>query len=103
MTDQPKGSFRKAKPNKMFPVEIRYLIRFYVAAKGEQLPACAACNKKRRARWTMLCPFVAKEFGAFTLTDLGEFLPLTLVCSDHPIGPTQAIVEALAGYTEENL
>lgn len=91
----PKGEFRQAKPHPMFPPEIAALIRFYVAAKGEKFEPCPACGKKTRGRWTMLCPFEVKGMGAFALTDLGEFPPLAIVCSDHPITPTKPILEAL--------
>ena len=94
-TTVAKGEFRQAKPNHMFPPELTALIRFYVAAKGEKLDPCPGCGKKSRGRWTMLCPFTAKDMGQFAMTDLGEFAPLTLVCSDHPVAPTEAIQAAL--------
>jgi hypothetical protein len=92
---EPKGQFRQAKPNPQFPPEITYLLRFYVAAKGEKLPPCPVCNKKTRGRWTMLCPFRAFTMGTFKVEPAGEFAPLTLVCSDHFINPAQPIMEAL--------
>jgi hypothetical protein len=91
----PAGEFRQPKPSKAWPEEVRSLIRFYVAAKGERLDPCPACGAKKRGRWTMLCPFASHGFGVTTLKKLGEHAPLTLVCSDHPISPTEAIRAAL--------
>ncbi len=93
--EPPRGEFRQAKPSNSWPEEIRYLLRFYVAAKGEKLPPCPVCQSRKRGRWTMLCPFSAKTFGPFTLIEGGEHAPLTLVCSEHPISPTAAIMKAL--------
>lgn len=95
VADLPRGRFRPAKDHPMFPPEFTALIRFYVAAKGEKLDPCPACGSRRRGRWTMLCPFTAHTFGAFALREAGEFPPLTLICSDHPMSPTDAIKAAL--------
>jgi hypothetical protein len=89
------GDWRQMKPNDLFPEEVRALIRGYVAAKGEKLDPCPVCGSKRRGRWTMLCPFQAHTFGLATVQPAGEFAPLTLVCNEHPIGPTEAIAQAL--------
>lgn len=91
----PKGAFRECKPNPMWPEQVRYLIRFYVAAKGEKLDPCPVCGSRKRGRWTMLCPFRAFTLGQFAMQPGGTFEPLTLVCSDHPINPTDAIMQAL--------
>jgi hypothetical protein len=100
----PRGDWRQMKPNPQWPDEIRYLIRGYVAAKGEKLPPCPVCGSKKRGRWTMLCPFRAYTFSTFVVKPATTaedpltpivFAPLTLVCSDHPINPTDPIMEAL--------
>lgn len=95
MPTKAMGDFRQCKPNPLWPDEIRYLIRFYVAAKGERLDPCPVCGKRKRGRWTMLCPFQAFTMGQFAAQPAGEFAPLTLVCSDHPISPTHPIQNAL--------
>jgi hypothetical protein len=84
----------EAKPNKMWPEQVRVLILFYVKAKGEKLAPCPVCGNKRAGRWAMLCPFESFTLGTFAATKFGEHAPLTLVCSDHPIKPTDAIMGA---------
>jgi hypothetical protein len=102
-----KGYYCQVKPNRLWPEEIRALIRGYVAAKGEKLPPCPACGTRRRGRWTMLSPFRAYTLGQFAVQEAGTFEPLTLVCSEHPIMATKAILEALdvrtppAGFSGE--
>lgn len=88
--------WRQPKPNKMWPEEVRALIRFYVAAKGEKFAPCPTCGKKRRGRWTMLCPFKSFTLGRFAVQEGGTHDALTLVCSEHPIAPTKPIQDALA-------
>src|ERR1700678_3038416 len=83
--------WRQAEPNKLWPEEVRALIRFYVAAKGEKLTPCPTCGKKTRGRWTMLCPFESFTLGMFQVEKAGTHDALTLVCSDHPIAPTKLI------------
>lgn len=91
--------WRLPKPNPAFPDEITALIRFWVAAKGEKLEPCPVCSKRRRGRWTMLCPFQSFTFGQFAVEKAGEHAPLTLVCSEHPINPTPSLMEAIfPGY-----
>src|SRR5262245_20610419 len=94
---QPQAGFRQPKPNPLFPPEIQALLRFYVAGKGEKLDPCPVCGSKRRGRWTMLCPFEAFTFAQFVVMPAGEYPPLTLVCSEHPVHPTRAILRALMG------
>ena len=91
----PVGEFREVRPNKMWPPQVQYLIRVYIAAKGETLPPCPACGKKRRGRWTMLCPFSSFGFTSFTVVKLKDHAPLELVCGDHPLQPAQAIMDAM--------
>jgi hypothetical protein len=92
--------YRQMKPNKMWPEEIRFLIRGYVAAQKELLPPCPVCGSKKRGRWTMLCPFVAYDIGGvnrFVVTPHEpELAPLTLICGEHGLWPTAAIHAALA-------
>jgi hypothetical protein len=75
--------------------EVRFLMRGYVKAKGEKLPPCPLCGKKSRARWTMLCPFRAHDFGCHEVQKGIVLEPLTLVCSDYLISPTAEICKAL--------
>ena len=91
----PVGRFCRMKPNEAWPPEITYLIRGYLRARGEKLPPCPACGKKTRKRWTMLCPFRAFTLGQFVVEPAGTFEPLTLVCDEHPINPTDEIMKAL--------
>ena len=91
----PYDPWRQMKPNKMWPEEIRLLIRGYVAAPGEKLAPCLVCGSKKRGRWTMLCPFVAHTLQQFTTVPSAELPPLTLVCNDHPLAPAEAIGKAL--------
>jgi hypothetical protein len=93
--ETPKGEFREARPNPQWPEQLRALIRFYVKAQGEKLAPCPVCGSRKPGRWTMLCPFRAYTLGAFKVVEAGTFDPLTLVCSDHPINPTEAIMDAL--------
>jgi hypothetical protein len=98
----PKGEYREMRPNKMFPPQITALIRAYVAAKGEQFGPCPVCGKKKRGRWTMLCPFRAYNLGQFKVIMAGEYPPLTLVCCDHPINPSKAIMAAMTNQEERD-
>jgi hypothetical protein len=78
---------REAKPNKMFSEEQRQGVRFLVYNRA--IP-CAACGKKRRVMWTMLCQFKAgdTEHSFVVLKNYAQsFAPLTPVCGDHPLGP----------------
>ena len=73
----------------MFPPELTALLRFAKLAKPQP---CASCGKTRRKiMWTMLCPFHPTFEVGFILEKGPELPPLTLVCSDHPITPTDAI------------
>lgn len=99
----PVGDYRMCKPNKMWPDEIRYLIRFYVAAKGEKLAPCPVCKSRKRGRWTMLCPFHAHTLGQFVVQKFETtFAPLTLVCSEHPISPIKEIIKVIYDGYEPN-
>lgn len=77
----------EAKPNKMFTEKQRQAIRFL---RYNRHVACAACGKKARLMWTMICQFKAVDFerNHFTCEDFPQSLaPLTPVCSDHPLRP----------------
>lgn len=94
------GDWRMPRPNPQWPDEIRYLIRFYVAAKGETLDPCPVCGSRKRGRWTMLCPFIPHTLEPFTTRPHGERPPLTLVCSEHPIAPIRPILDVIYGPAE---
>jgi hypothetical protein len=99
----PAGYWVQAKPNKSWPEEMRALIRFYVAAKGEKRAPCAVCGRRKRgAYWTMLCPFESFTMASFTVNKCGTHEPLTLVCDDHPIAPIKAVLEALAVLIQDS-
>lgn len=72
----------EAKPNKMFTEEQRSWVRFLRYSRS--VP-CAECGKRRRIHWTMLCSFIAKNMGQFVLTGETVRMPLTPVCSEHPL------------------
>lgn len=80
-----------------FPPQTNFLVRFFVKAKGAKLPKCPCCGSEsqRRSVWTMLCPFNGTREAVMTFVKVGPFPPLTLVCSDHPIMPTDEIGAAL--------
>jgi len=74
----------EAKPNKMFTEEQRSWVRFL---RYNRWIKCAECGKKRKVMWTMLCTFVAHNFGPFTMTQSEKVhMPLTPVCGEHPLG-----------------
>jgi len=88
---------REAKPNKLFPEELRESVRFL---RYNQHIACAECGKKARIHWTMLCEFLAKSLGSFVLVDSGlVHPPLTPVCRDHPLAPAWPEPEPKLGTT----
>lgn len=91
----PRGEYREAARSPHWPEPLRALLRFYLPAKGEKLKPCPACGSKSRKRWTMLCPFRVYTFGFVTTQIAGTYDPLILVCSEHPINPTEAILKAL--------
>jgi hypothetical protein len=74
----------EAKPNPMFTEDMRQMIRFL--RYNRKIP-CAACGKKTKKMWTMLCSFTAADFGKFALKRFPKtFDPLTPVCDAHPLG-----------------
>ena len=76
----------EAKENPMFTEQQRATIRFL---RFNQPVACAACGKKKRILWTMLCQFKAADMTAnhFAMQLYPQsFTPLTPVC-DHPLRP----------------
>lgn len=78
---------REAKPNKMFSEQQRQSVRFLCY---NQKVACAACGKKAKTLWTMLCQFKAVDFenSVMVARDFeASFAPLTPVCSVHPLHP----------------
>lgn len=78
---------REAKPNPLFTEDQRQMIRFLVYNRA--VP-CAACGKKKKGLWTMLCTFKAGDMNAtaFVMQDYPtSFAPLTPVCCDHPLHP----------------
>jgi hypothetical protein len=80
-------SIYEAKPNPMFTEWQRSTIRFLTFNRAVK---CAACGKKKRGMWTMLCDFKAVDMeSSFGVAKNypQTFAPLTPVCSDHPIGP----------------
>lgn len=84
----------EAKPNKMFTEEHRQIVRFLRYSKA--VP-CAACGKKRKLHWTMLCQFTAMKMAKFAMSPYPKvFDPLTAVCSDHPLGLPESVREAAA-------
>ena len=84
--------YREAKPNKMFSPQLTALLRFATYRKA--VP-CAECGKKRKAHWTMLCPFRATSPVGFGLEPGNLRAPGDPVCSDHPLVP--AIAPELIG------
>jgi len=77
----------EAKPNKLFSEQQRESIRFL---RYNQHVPCAACGKKVRIHWTMLCQFKAGDMNRnhFELQLYPQsFAPLTPVCGDHPLAP----------------
>jgi hypothetical protein len=77
----------EAKPNKMFSEQERASVRFL---RYNQHVPCAACGKKLRIHWTMLCQFKAGDMGKaqFEMQFYPQgFPPLTPVCGDHPLRP----------------
>jgi hypothetical protein len=80
-------SIREAKPNPMFTEQMRQSVRFLCYSKF--LP-CAACGKKVKVHWTMLCEFKVgnMEASQFVLQWYPQtFPPLTPTCGDHPLKP----------------
>lgn len=78
---------REAKPNKMFSEQQRAMVRFLLY---NQKVACAACGKKAKTMWTMLCQFKAVDFenSIMVAKDFeASFAPLAPVCGDHPLHP----------------
>lgn len=96
----PRGYFAEVKPNPLWQPQIQYLIRIYVAAKGEALAPCPVCGSKRRGRWTMLCPFRSFTLGRFAVQHAGDHPALELVCSAHPLQPAPAIMGAMGLFNE---
>lgn len=88
----PPITYLRPRPNKMFSPEITALLRF---AHLRDPQPCASCGKGMSKMWTMLCPFHSTYEQGLTLLNGPELAPLTLVCDDHPITPTIAILEAL--------
>lgn len=96
------ADIREAKPNKMFSEAQRRSIRFLLYNRA--IP-CAACGKKRRNMWTMLCQFKAGDLnGSFTvLKDFPQsFAPLTPVCV-HPLHPDWPATEPAHSQSVEDL
>lgn len=75
----------EAKPNKLFTEEQRQSIRFL---RYNQTVKCAECGKKRKVMWTMLYQFRCANMESLVCTK-GKIshLPLTPVCSGHPLAP----------------
>lgn len=90
--EQDDTVYRQAAPNPGWPNEIRLLIRFVRPKKARP---CAVCQRETKKLWTMLCPFIAHTVDRFVTKPSGELAPLTEVCDDHPIAPTDAIRRAL--------
>jgi len=84
--------YREAKPNAMFSPQLTALLRF---ATYRQAVACAECGRKRKAHWTMLCPFRATSLTGVGLEPGDLRAPGEPVCSDHPLAP--AIAAELIG------
>jgi hypothetical protein len=83
---------REAKPNPMFTEGLRQTVRFLVYNRKVK---CAACGKRKKVMWTMLCQFTAGDFEAshFELKMFPKtFDPLTPVCDDHPLGLPKDLV-----------
>lgn len=77
----------EAKPNKMFSERQRQCVRFL---RYNRHVACAACGKKARVMWTLICQFRAVDFERSHIVAKffpRSFTPLTPVCSDHPLRP----------------
>lgn len=80
----------EAKPNKMFTEAQRASVRFL---RFNRHVTCAACGKKVRVPWPMLCEFRATydmdaRPRSFTLEDYPQtFPPLTPVCGSHCMHP----------------
>lgn len=77
----------EARPNPMFTEEQRSWVRFLCF---NQATPCAACGKRKRTLWTMLCEFKAVDMDGSIMVakDYPQaFAPLTGVCNDHPIRP----------------
>jgi len=79
--------YREAKPNKMFSPQLTALLRF--ATYRHAVP-CVECGKKRKAHWTMLCPFRATTLTGIVLESGDLRAPGDPVCSDHPLAPAIA-------------
>lgn len=80
----------EAKPNPLFTDEQRSWLRFL---RFSRPTPCAACGKKLRIHWTMLCEFKAGDTSgpSFQLGFYPQtFAPLTAVCGDHPLKPAVA-------------
>ncbi|MCJ7482613.1 MAG: hypothetical protein MUO31_06580 [Thermodesulfovibrionales bacterium] len=75
---------REAKPNKLFTEEQRELVRFLVYNKKVH---CRRCNRKVKIMWTMLCEFYAMNMGQHSMDKGEKYMPLTPVCSEHPLKP----------------
>lgn len=96
-------SVLEAKDNPGFPQWMTDGMRFL---HFNQAVECAACKKKGKRMWTMLCPFKTANFGAgihvlpmFKDAQGNDiiFPPLTAVCDEHPLHPA---VELIPGYKE---
>ena len=92
-----KATFAEAGPHSMFPPQITALIRF---ARTSKPIACAVCGRRQRKSWTMLCPFRCGVATGFSMALGTDWPALTLVCHDHPLSPTDAVLAAIQGAAE---
>lgn len=90
-TGRIKTRFYPARPNPMFPDEVTALLRFAIPTKPI---VCAACGRPSKKLWTMLCSFSVARSAGFMLKMGAERAALTLVCSEHPLNPTDAVMQA---------
>lgn len=82
------------------PEVIRVLIRFARVDESSPPVTCAECGTETRRLWTMLVPFHAHRPVGMMMKKGRELAALTLVCDDHPMWPTDAVLNVLQGGDE---
>lgn len=77
----------EAKPNPLFSEAQRALVRFL--SYRRPIP-CRHCGRKRKDHWTSLAFFRVAEMEVVTLRNSAtEYPPLTPVCRNHILAPSE--------------